>query len=500
MLSGHHSLSSAAAHAPAGVSADPGAAVLEAASAALIARRLAEAAEMRLAAQWAEQHGHPRDERDPMVEPGGEGTPLVREYAIAELAFARETHYATTRALIADTLDLQHRLPRTWRVLIEGACEPWVARKVAVLSRSVPLQTAWVVDRAVAKAIAGHAPSTVLELAQAKVIEADPEAYAMRRLDQARRRYVALGKTDEFGLRHVIARVTAGDAVWLDALVDRVADILAAEHGPDANRDQLRSMAFGWLARPADLLKLLLDHTDLDDADPTTTDPTVTEPQPSDQQAPVWAPPHLAATVDRLTSMSTRQLAALRGKGQVYVHLTDTTLARQAGIARVEGQGPMIAQALCELLGHADVRITPVLDLAARPRVDQYEHPETHKDLAWLLAGGDLFPFSPRTATRGLVDFDHVIPYDPDAGPGQTGPHNCAPLRRTHHRWKTLAGFRYRICGPGRVLWQAPQGTCVLVDHAGTRRLTPEQAETLLTARPGIDLYLTPEIQCGPLM
>lgn len=93
-----------------------------------------------------------------MTTPGGDGTPPVRELAVPELAMARETHPATTRALIADALDLQHRLPRTWAIVAAGACEPWVARKVAVISRGLLLDAVGLVDRAVARAIAGHAP------------------------------------------------------------------------------------------------------------------------------------------------------------------------------------------------------------------------------------------------------------------------------------------------------------------------------------------------------
>ncbi len=174
---------------------------------------------------------------------------------------ARETHALTTRSLLADALDLQHRLPLTWRTVIALDCEPWVARKVATISRAVPAATIAIVDRAVAAAITGHAPSTVLEIAQAKVIEADPEAFAMRREADRHRRYVSLSRSDEFGYRQLIARVTSGDAAWLDAMIDRVADILATTHGHDSTHDELRSMALGWLARPADLLKLLLDHT-----------------------------------------------------------------------------------------------------------------------------------------------------------------------------------------------------------------------------------------------
>lgn len=459
--------------------------LLAEAAQALGVRRAAEVAEIELAVQWAVLHGEPSGERDPMVSPGGEGTPSLREYAVPELAMARETHPATTRTLVADGLDLVHRLPLTWAKVRAGECEPWVARKVAVLSRRVPAADMGVVDRAVAAAIGGHAPATVLELARAKVVEADPEGHAMERERSRHERYVTLSRADEFGFRHVIARVRSGDAAWLDAMVDRVADILALEHGHDHNRGELRADALGWLARPADLLRLLLDHR-TDSADPSEDD------ESADPERPVWAPEHLAGTVERLAGMSPRQLAAMHGRGTVFVHVTEESLTRQAGIARVEGLGPLLVQSLDELLGHADVTVTSVLDLAGRRRVDAYEHPDRVKDHVWTQTGGDVFPFSPRTATRDRVDFDHSTPYvPPDRGgpPGQTGAHNSGPLRRRHHRWKTYGGYRCRQAGPGRHLWQTPHGLCYLVDHTGTRTLTPEQAEVMLTAPDGVEIY-----------
>ena len=65
----------------------------------------------------------------------------------------------------------------------------------------------------------------------------------------------------------MIARISAGDAVWVDATVSRVAEILTAQQ-PDLSRDQARAKAFGWLARPADLLRLLLEHTEQTLLDP----------------------------------------------------------------------------------------------------------------------------------------------------------------------------------------------------------------------------------------
>jgi hypothetical protein len=449
--------------------------LLDVAGSRRVVRRLAEVDEMLVAAQWSVLHGHPRDDRDPMTQPGGDGTPDVREYCLAELAMAQETHALTARALIADTLDLVHRLPRTWAIVRAGRCEPWVARKVASMSRALLVETVGVVDRAVARAIAGHAPATVLSIARAKVIEADPETHAAERERLRHERYVRLGKADELGYRHVIARVTAGDATWIDAMVDRVADILARTHGHDHNHDELRSLAIGWLARPVDLLKLLLEHT---------------VPDGDDGSRPAWAPEHLAHTVDQLCALSSRKLASLRGRGHLFVHVTDEALRTRTGIARVEGLGPVDITQLADLLGHADVTVQPVLDLRDRRRTDAYEHPEATKDHVWTQTGGDVFPFSPRTATRTCVDFDHSTAYDPTGPPGQTGPHNSGPLRRRHHRWKTHGRYRCRTIGPGRHLWQTPHGLSYLVDHEGTRKLDDDQADLILTAPDGVEIYV----------
>ena len=453
-----------------------GRALLDCATEALRTRRLAEVAEIELAIQWAIVHGQARDDRDPMVTPGGDGTPAVREHAIPELAMARETHPATTRALLADGLDLVHRLPRTWAIVEAGNCEPWVARKVAVLCRALLSEQVGRVDRAVARAIAGHAPSTVLEIARAKVIEADPETHRAERERSRHERYVRLSRTDEYGYRHIIARVTAGDAAWIDAMVDRVADILATTMGHDHNHDELRSLAMGWLARPLDLLKLLVEHTEPSDL--------------SDDGRPAWAPDHMAETIDQLCALPARTLAKLRGRGRLFVHITDEALRTRTGIARVEGVGPIDLSQLHEVLGHADVTVTPVLDLRMRRRVDAYEHPEVVKDHVWVQTGGDCFPFTPRTATRDGVDYDHAIPYDDTGPPGQTGPHNSGPLRRRHHRTKTHGGLTTRVVGPGRHLWRTPHGQAFLVDHTGTARLTDQQAAAMAEAiEDGVELY-----------
>src|SRR6476619_6287006 len=200
-------------------------------------RRAIEVEDLQLVARWADLHGADPmagpggrrrwdDGGDRLVQVGGEDTPLVQELCLCELAVARQVHTLRLRSMVADVLDLRHRLPLTWAVVEELGCEVWLARKVASLSRHLSAAAVHLVDLAVSDAIGGEAPGRVLALAEAKIIEADLAAHKARVEAERRRRFVSLSRADEHGLRHVIARVEAGSAVWVDAMVDRVADIL----------------------------------------------------------------------------------------------------------------------------------------------------------------------------------------------------------------------------------------------------------------------------------
>ena len=165
----------------------------------------------------------------------------------------------------------------------------------------------------------------------------------------------------------------------------------------------------------------------------------------------------------------------------------------------VEGVGPIDVRQLAVVLGNADVTVTPVLDLRMRRRTDAYEHPEVVKDHVWVQSGGDCFPFTPRSATRDGVDYDHAVPYDDTGPPGQTGPHNSGPLRRSHHRTKTHGGLTTRVVGPGRHLWRTPHGQSFLVDHSGTTRLSGDQASAMTDAiDDGVELYFTAPLDYQP--
>ncbi len=210
--------------------------LLAAASAAVRARRLAEVADLQVLAQWAAIHtSDPTHEWDALVRLGGEGTPSVQDFCLGEIALARGTGVTATSNALADTLDLIHRLHETWAVCTAGDAEIHLARRVAKLSRHLPADKVTVVDRAVARIICHESGGRVLAVAEAKIIEADPGLHEQRVEAERCRRYVSSSRTDEFGLRTVIARVEAGDAVWVEATLTRVAEIIAHRF-PDALR------------------------------------------------------------------------------------------------------------------------------------------------------------------------------------------------------------------------------------------------------------------------
>ncbi len=450
-------------------------------------RREAEVEDLLLVAHWADLHAS-----DPRLDPrpvpglprppggdrldqiGGEGTQKVRELSLCELGIARGVHTLAARAVVADVLDLRHRLPRTWARVCSLEAEPWVARKVASLSRHLSVEVVHVVDNAVAAAISGEAPSRVLTIAEAKVIEADQAGHERRRRAEQQRRHVSLTRPDATGLRNVIARVSAGDAAWIDAMLTRVAEILAVRPEHDgASRDLLRSLALGWLARPADLLTLLLEANDVPAGVGEVDEDADEGGEPVSQSRAVALP------TDLLPALRALDLTRLRPRACVYVHVHEAALSGLAqGVARVEGLGPHVLTQVRDLLAHAHVVVKPVIDLHDAVNVNSYEHPEAIKERIHLFRPVDAFPHASRTSRN--VDLDHPVPYDPGGPPGQTHSHRSQPLGRTGHRAKTHLGYQVTPLPTGEMVWRTPHGQHRIVDHHGTHHLTEDDCNALV--------------------
>ena len=111
------------------------AAVLAAARAARRAENAAAAEVLAHAVAWAHLHQvtdlddastvlveHGRDTGIPIA---GPGCPLVSEFAVAEFATALGLSAGSGRNLVAQALELAHRLPKTWARVQAGSLAPW---------------------------------------------------------------------------------------------------------------------------------------------------------------------------------------------------------------------------------------------------------------------------------------------------------------------------------------------------------------------------------------
>ncbi|WGX98299.1 hypothetical protein [Nocardioides sp. L-11A] len=457
--------------------------LLAAAESNLTARRRAEVDQLLLVLAWCDRNGDdprrvpgavpPARGGDRLVRLGGDGTPDVAELCIGELAIALQSGQISTRHLAAAALDLRHRLPRVWDHVLDLAMPAWLARKVAAMTRDLDRDAVRLVDAAVAAA-AGQSPGRILRIAEAKVIEADRAAHHARVEADAQKTGCWLSRPrpgdlldpcavggGEAATRRISAKLPAGAAVELDAVIDDLADALAAhqqraEDEQPATRAQLRAEALVLLADPHAAAAFL-------DGLGEPTPPPAPEPTPEE---PTPAP--------------TPRKAARPRKAVIHVHISALALTGVlSGVARVEGLGPFLLEQLSDLLRRRDITLQPVLDLAGVTSGNAYEHPTVVRERAIQRMCGDVFPHSTNGAGVGdRFDLDHPTPYVPttrDGPPGQTGDHNAAPLTRQHHRIKTHGhlpdgggGYQVRQLALTAYRWVSPHGLGRVVTPRGT--------------------------------
>lgn len=508
---------------------------LAAADAILAAQLRLDADQLAVAAHWADLH-HPdslppastafeqqrrRFEGSYAVQPGGEGTPTVLASCPAELGLVLQTSPAGARHLIADALDLRHRLPRLWADVQAGRVRGWKARKVAAATRHLPHGLMGDVDGALAGLLPALPWSRFEAVLEATVQRADPVGAAHAEADAASRRYVGLGRDRSRGLLTVIARGEVLDILTFLAAVNRVADLLAIE-GDGDTVEVRRSKAVGLLGQPDRTLALLRAHAaDADtwagsaqpdqeagpvqrrrpatqhEHEPESKPDSGLDPDAEDVDRSTAAPAcHPSAHPDREpdvelpepTEPGTRSIdleaagdassgagpAAASIRVQLYVHLTDAALAGTdpTAVARVEGVGPVTTSTVRRWLARPDARITvrPVTVPGEATPVDGYEIPHAVREAVLLRGPATAYPWGSSTERRHL-QIDHIRPYrqlDRGGAPAQTDPRLLAPLTGPEHQNKTHRRWSTRSPAPGVHLWRSPHGWVSLVTNQGT--------------------------------
>jgi hypothetical protein len=416
-----------------------------------------------LAERWAMLHVRrqkaweaPRTVRLGAVELG------VDEYAAAELGLALELHPLAAQRLMADAVDLKHRMPWVWASVESLELESWVARKIAASTRRLDADQAAQVDAAVAGLLGILSPGRLLGVVEARVVEAD-QAAADRLVEQARRqRLVRLGRDNEHGVRGIAIRADAADALRFYTMTDQIAHLLAANTTSGAEEpesiDELRARAVGILANPLLALQVLAGAEQTNHPTPLSN---TGDPGGLGEAAGAVCG---VGVVEAIAAVATR----IRARSVLYLHLTPETLTGH-GVTRAEQLGALTKAQLITLLGHEHITITPVIDLRETEASDNYEVPARIAERLHLTKPADVFPYA-ESLSRTL-DRDHTTPYDPTGPPGQTVVDNLGKLTRRHHRVKTHAGWTVEQQPDGVYLWGTPHGQTRVTDHTGTHRV-----------------------------
>ena len=172
---------------------------------------------------------------------GGDGTPEVADLCFAELAIARGAGEMSTSNLAADALDLKHRMPLFWAAVLDLRIEVWLARKIARMARKLGKDHVGLVDAAVTVAV-HESPGRLLEIAEAKVIEADPDLHRARGHGVGTELVVLDVPIDERWLRLAARNEVAGHAS-----VPLTLEVLQSYEGlfqlPDAEEQRLYDLS-----------------------------------------------------------------------------------------------------------------------------------------------------------------------------------------------------------------------------------------------------------------
>ena len=408
----------------------------------------AEAGLMVAAVEWAAMHEPVAGDEAAWFVQGeflpiaGEGAPVVAEFAVAEFAAAIGLTTDAGKVLVGRSVEIAHRLPKLWKLLLAGRVAAWQARRVADHTISLNRAAATFVDEQVS-AVAGKIGPVQLErlIAEAQCRHM-PEIAQWpddpRSMPDQRGVWIDSDQVSMDGVVEMRGSLDLGDALDLDKALAVTASQLALA-GSVESLDARRATALGELARN-----------------------------------------QLAFTYDTAVEGGSRKTDGR--PVTLYLHLSDQALAG-GGVGRCENtRTPITPDRIREWCGREGVQLTvkPVIDLQDHVHVAAYEVPDRLKEATGLRDVQCVFPWCTRPA-RGC-DHDHVIPHDQGAS---TCSCNIAALCRHHHRLKTLTAWRYTMPEPGVYVWTSPHGYVFLRDHSGTVDVTPVGLRAVPACHPG---------------
>ena len=404
------------------------------------ARLMAEAIE---AYKWPEELPIPSDP-DEYGASEIDGVDFGEDFAL-EWACLQGCSQTGARCQITELMLLAQQLPLCWQRVVSGQAPLWQGQKVAAACYGLDPKDYGVVDVQASQGLGLVSPGRLFKLIDVAVMRI--KAFEPDPVPVAPERCVRTGGDKQDPLTGwIYARLDRADTLFLEAIIERIADELAAK-GDTASKDRLRAKALGMLSNPGAVIDLI--------------------GLPSLRG--MMNPPEDEAQKQALVKACSQLAGAFTPKTQVYVHLHADTLQQARELARVENIGPVLVGQVKQLTQASVVKLTPVVHVGgAGEVVDMYETPIRIKDQVMLRDVYDVAPWS--SIPSRLCDMDHTIPYEPGVD-GQTRVDNLGSLSRRFHRAKTLAGWQLEQPSSGVFIWETPAGQRFQVDKNGTHRL-----------------------------
>ncbi|TWG93453.1 uncharacterized protein DUF222, partial [Nocardioides sp. J9] len=217
------------------------------------ARLQAERDILRAAYQWAILHNpdtlppHDQRGRDRARPAGAEDTPRITEYAAAAFGARIQTSPFGAKRLIADAVDLHHRLPKLQAGIDTGTIRVRQARHVAEATRDLTADEAAWVDDEIHEVADGRLPWARFEtLVEAKVAAAAPELARAKEEAAEKDRFVRMSRVNRHGIATLTIRDHATTILAADAALNAVARQLE-EAMPDVSKPERKLAAFALL-------------------------------------------------------------------------------------------------------------------------------------------------------------------------------------------------------------------------------------------------------------
>ncbi len=287
----------------------------------------------------------------------GDGSPAVAAFAAEEVGAALGISTHAAMALLADTLDLHHRLPRLWAQVEALAVAPWKARRVATDTRTLPLDGARRVDAQLADRVTGFGLPTIDRLVALAAARYAPEEQDTKEQQSRAGWHVTLTHPRPGDYAGTSWLEAAGDTTDLTAFHDLVCAEaqLLGRLGDTDDYGVRQAKALGVIAARQATLELVAQ---------TPQGHQVT-------RRPVQTNLYLHLSLADLTT-----------------HLTDGTPV----VGEAERLGPVTVDLIRTWLQDSKATIRPVLDLTRTDAVDRHDPPPWMREQVILRDRHCVFP------------------------------------------------------------------------------------------------------------